>query len=77
MIVLKHLAQEFRIDPRELRAILRSHDYSPSQGRWKWEENSPQLREIRLMLGKSLSRSRGKPIPITIPPKPKRSRRTT
>lgn len=59
MIVLKHLAQEFDLDPYKLRKMLR-----PEFGyhrRWQWEnDNDPELKRIRKFLssGGSSSTSR-------------------
>lgn len=50
MIVLKHLAREFNIDPHKLRMILRSLNLEPKNRRWKWEEDSEQLNKVRAHL---------------------------
>lgn len=55
MIVLKHLAQQFNIDPYTLRHILRRNRYTPNNRRWKWEENDPQLKQIRETLSNYLN----------------------
>lgn len=75
MIVLKHLAREFDIDPYKLRQTLRAHKYKPSNGRWSWEPNSTQLAEIRSKLTELFSESVA---PTTTSPAPSTpSRRAT
>lgn len=55
MIVLKHLAQEFKLDPHRVRQELRAL-LGKRSGRWTWEDNDPQLSTIRNHLT-SLSKS--------------------
>ncbi len=52
-IVLKHLAQEFKADPRKIRMILRKH-FTNDDGRWRWSEDDPTLTEVRSTLEKEL-----------------------
>lgn len=59
MIVLKHLAQQFSMDPHRVRQELRSL-LGKRSGRWTWEENDPQLSTIRNHLT-SLSKNSSKP----------------
>lgn len=39
MIVLKHLAKEYNIEPLRLRQLLRSAKFKPQNGRWRWNED--------------------------------------
>lgn len=56
MIVLKHLAREFKCDPYKLRCILREK-FEPLGGRWRWaHESDPQLKEIKEHLAQRLSK---------------------
>lgn len=55
MIVLKHLAREFKLEPYKLRQILRKQfGRSTKEGtyrKWKWEnDNDPELLMIRNFL---------------------------
>ncbi len=50
MIVLKHLAREFDLDPYRLRQILRAHNVKTTNGRYTWPEKSKQLAKVRLLL---------------------------
>lgn len=52
-IVLKHLAKEFKADPRKIRIILRKH--FSNDGRWRWNEDDPQLIEVRKVLAEELN----------------------
>lgn len=74
-IVLKHLAQEFKADPRVIRAILREQ-FKPIRGRWQWDTQEQtqqnQLQEIRSLLGKRLFSSHAKSSLISITRKPPR-----
>lgn len=45
MIVLKHLANEFDIDPYKLRMFLRNT--FGKRRRWRWEETDPDLPVIK------------------------------
>jgi hypothetical protein len=50
MIVLKHLAREFNIDPFKLRRMLRDK-YGDAKGRrWRWEDSDKELVRIRSYL---------------------------
>lgn len=59
MIVLKHLAKEFDMDPYPLRMKLRKH--FGIRRRWRWDENNPadmkSLKEVREFLGSSIAGS--------------------
>ncbi len=57
MIVLKHLAREFDIDPYPLRQILRAANIPTTNGRYQWQENDPSLKTTRALLGKLISGS--------------------
>lgn len=47
MITLKHLAQEFQLDPYKLRQVLRQHlPHKPNQ-RWQWKPTDPQLQKAK------------------------------
>ncbi len=55
MILLKHLAREYDIDPYKLRQLLRKKfpDLKPPEGyrRWRWEDpQHPDLIKIRAFL---------------------------
>lgn len=56
MIVLKHLSREFDIDPYKLRQFLRLHNVKTHEGRYQWENDSPELIEVRQLLSKYLTR---------------------
>lgn len=78
MIVLKHLAREFDLDPRKLRQRLRKQ--FGTNRRWQWhDETDPHLIEVKAFLSKqrgstatnSLSSSSGNTAipPISTTPK--------
>lgn len=46
MIVLKHLAQEFKTDPYKIRQLLRQKFGHANNMRWKWEPDTPELDEV-------------------------------
>lgn len=50
-VVLKHLAQEFSMNPHRIRAILREANHQPKDKRWKWDPKSAELKKIRKLLG--------------------------
>jgi hypothetical protein len=54
MILLKHLAREFDTSPARIRKLLRSH-FTPTNRRWRWEDEDPQLIAIRQHLSDSTS----------------------
>jgi hypothetical protein len=47
MITLKHLCQEYGIDPYPLRKKLRAHFKHQSNQRWKWQDDDPTLLEAK------------------------------
>lgn len=47
MIVLKHLAREFGLEPAKLRRLLRAYRGKTQGGRWRWEENDQELKKIK------------------------------
>lgn len=47
MITLKHLAQEFELDPYKLRQELRKNLKHKHNQRWQWEPKNPQLAQAR------------------------------
>lgn len=65
MVVLKHLANEYDIDPYKLRQKLRAKFGEAPGGRWRWEEKSPDLAKIRKFLDEQ------KPKPISVPKRTK------
>lgn len=56
MVLLKHLAREFDMSPARIRKLLR-HNFEHN-GRWRWEENDPQLLQIRHHLSANTSTPR-------------------
>lgn len=46
-ITLKHICREFDIDPYPLRQQLRKVIPKRKHKRWTWEENDPELKEVR------------------------------
>lgn len=56
MVLLKHLAREFDMSPARIRKLLR-HNFE-HDGRWRWEENDPQLLQIRHHLSVNTSTPR-------------------
>jgi hypothetical protein len=58
MILLKHLAREFDISPARIRKLLRPH-FTPTNRRWRWEDEDPQLTAIRQHLSISTSTPHG------------------
>lgn len=73
-ITLKHLAREFDQDPYTLRSLLRKHQGPAIGRRWKWEEPSAALNEVRAFLTKrygSITRAAGStPSKHSSPPSP-------
>lgn len=49
MIVLKTLAREFDLTPAKTRKLLRGK-FEPTNRRWKWQPDDPQLSAIRSYL---------------------------
>jgi len=47
MITLKHLCQEFELDPYPLRQKLRKALKHKGNQRWQWQEKDPQLAKAR------------------------------
>lgn len=47
MITLKHIAQEFELDPYKLRKKLRLNLKHSSNQRWKWDPKDPELAEAK------------------------------
>lgn len=58
MIVLKHLAREFDVDPYKLRMFLRANEVATTKGRYQWEENDPALKKLRSLLSRRFAGSR-------------------
>lgn len=52
LVLLKHLAQEYEVDPYLLRRKLRLLLGSPKNKRWKWSADDPQLTQIKALLKK-------------------------
>lgn len=67
MIVLKHLANEFNIDPYNLRQILRKQFGKPSSRRWRWQEDDPNLKATRDFLSHYLKSQSSTPTPSSTP----------
>lgn len=57
VVTLKHLAREFDIDPFKLRRMFRKRSGLHPKRRWRWEEGSQELKEIREWLAKSGSKT--------------------
>ena len=47
MITLKHLCQEFKLDPYPLRQKLRKTLKHKGNQRWQWQKEDPQLAKAR------------------------------
>lgn len=58
MIVLKHLAREFDVDPYKLRMFLRANEIPTTKGRYQWEPEDPALKKLRSLLSKRFAGSR-------------------
>lgn len=52
MILLKHLAREYDVDPRKLRSRLRKKFGKHSRWQWK-DESDPELVNVRIFLSQS------------------------
>src|SRR4051812_19428430 len=50
IITLKHLANEFDIDPFKLRRMFRKRQGNNPKRRWRWEEGQEELKEVRQWL---------------------------
>lgn len=76
-VVLKNLAQEFKANPRRIRMILRASPFNPTNGRWSWQPDDPQLSQIRTLLGSILSKEPAASTPKPTKPQRKPSTKTT
>lgn len=47
MITLKHICREFDLDPYPLRQKLRAAIPKRKHKRWTWEDDDPELKEVR------------------------------
>ena len=59
MIVLKHLCREFDVEEYDLRMALREAGLKPTNRRWKWEENSKELKSAKSVAQKLKSKKHG------------------
>lgn len=60
MIVLKHLAREFKLDPHKLRKLMRENFKIPAGRRWQYDEDSKELKKIRQQLPGIITRGKKK-----------------
>jgi SNF2 family DNA or RNA helicase len=50
IVTLQDLGQEMKMDPKEMRKVLRSKFQKPEGGRWEWNKGDPELDKIRKAL---------------------------
>lgn len=60
MIVLKHLARKYDLEPYKIRVILRKKAPKSDRTRWKWAEGSPELSRVETILSDYAEKRRGK-----------------
>lgn len=53
-VTLKHVAREFDVAPDKLRRILRSELGLVDGRRWRWDEGSESLMEVRRIVARRL-----------------------
>lgn len=46
MIVLKHICAQHEVDPYDLRRALRNAKLKPTNSRWKWDNDHPDLTKV-------------------------------
>ena len=63
IVTIKDLCEEYEVDPRKLRAFLRSKGFNAPEikqegfgprSKYEWDEKSPELKKIRALINESL-----------------------
>ena len=54
MVTLKHICQQYRLDPYPLRQLLRKRLPHSKNQRWRWHEDDPILKQVH-QIAKELS----------------------
>lgn len=58
-ITLKHLCQEYGLDPYALRQVLRKKMPHRNNQRWRWSEDDPDLKTARQLAMQMKDKSNG------------------